>query len=269
MSPSPKNTKRSKALTVEFSGISTLIWNQKAGTADVYLADLASLGFPRHYAALSIAITETTPHQAIKGPDADAAISVAQANMDIGLWNLMGTDVEIVGATGKLSVDDTKPDVSKEPGKRAESIRWLADVGLLCESDNLDPLCPVAATIRIPAGHITAAATEAARKLEFVDNGTPVIPDRYCTPRFKAVIPFTDHLAIRINRNKVLRFNDSMRVVVSNTCVCDLGLGPTPNHFYGHYGVIDAKRRPTVRRAGRESKVPSYPEICFSAIVRR
>lgn len=253
-------------LTIEFSGISTLVWNKKARTAEVHLVDLASAGFQRHFAALSLEVTEATPH-GVRGPDADASVSVAGEDKDIGLWNLFGTTVEIVGASGKLTVEDKKVDTSKKPSKKADSIRWLANVGVLCDSDALDPVCPTAAVIRIPAGHISAAGAEAARKVAFSDAGTPVGPDRYCMPRFQVQIPFANELALRLSRERVLRFSDSMRIVISNTCVCGLGLGPTANHFYGHYDVVQARRRPTVRRAGPQPKTPSFPELCFGGFV--
>jgi hypothetical protein len=267
MSPA-KNPKKPKAesLMIEFSGISTLVWNRKAGTAEVHLVDLGSAGFQRHHAALSLEVTESTPH-GVKGPNADAAISVAAEDKDIGLWSLSGTTVDIVGATGKLTVDDSKVDVTKKPSKKAESIRWLADVGFLCDSRRLDPVCPTASIIRIPAGHISAAATAVARKLEFLDAGTPLGPERYCTPRFKIVIPFEQELALRLNRERVLRFTASMKIMVSNTCVCGLGVGPTANHFYGHYEVVQAKRRPTAKRAGPAPLTPSFPEICYGGFV--
>lgn len=259
-------TRKTKALTIDFSGICTFIWNKKEGTAEVRLVDLASAGFQRHYAGFALEVTEATPH-AVKGPNADVAVSVSGEDKDVGVWDLFGTTVEIVGATGKLSVDDTKVDVTKKPGKKADSIRWLADIRFLCQSDKLDPVSPTAAAIQLPAGHVTAAAGYAARKLEFLDDGVPVGPERYCTPRFRAVVPFVDELAIRLSRERVLRFSDSMSVVVSNTCVCGLGVGPTANHFYGHYDVVKAKRRPVAKRAGPQPLTPSYPEICFGGFV--
>lgn len=70
------------------------------------------------------------------------------ADTDLGLWNLMGTDVEMLGAAGAVSVDHSPVDVTKQPSKTAESIRWLADIGLLTESATLNPACPTAATGR-------------------------------------------------------------------------------------------------------------------------
>lgn len=264
---SPAKSPTSKTLTIEFAGICTFVWNKTAGTADVQLVDLSSAGFQRHYAALGLAITESTP-RGIKGPDADAAVSLPHENSDMGLWNLLGTNVEIVGASGKLTVDDSKIDASKKPPKEPGSIRWVADIGFVCESDRLDPVCPTAATITLPAGHITSAGGAFARKLEFVDEGTPIGPDRYCVPRFKAVIPFERELALRLDRQRVLRFTDSMEIVVSNTCVCGLGMGAPVNHFYGHYEVVEAKRKPTVKAAGKQPKTIWFPEWCIPGVVR-
>ncbi len=266
MSPATKTRKTSKALTIEFSGISTLVWNPKKGTAEVRLVDLASAGFQQHYAALGLAVGEDTP-DALKGPDAEAAVSLPSVNVDMGVWNLMGTEVDIIGASGKLMVDDAKVDVTKKPAKTAESVRWLADIGFLSESSSLDPLCPIAAIIRIPAGRITVTAIAGSRKVDFLEEGTPIGPTRFCSPRFKAVIPFDKVLAIRLDRRRVLRFADSMSVIVSNTCVCGLGVRGKPNHFYAHYDVTKAKRRPTVKRAGKQLKFPSWPEFCWPAMV--
>ena len=149
MSPSKsskKPQKTQKTLTIDFAGICTFVWNKKAGTAEMRLVDLASAGFQRHYSALGIAVNERTP-KVLKGPEADAAMSLPDSNTDLGLWNLSGCDVEIVGATGKLSVDDTKVDVTKKPGKTAESVRWLADIGYLTGSTDPNGLCPTSATV--------------------------------------------------------------------------------------------------------------------------
>jgi len=255
-----------KKLTVQFAGIATLVWDKKGGTADVHLVDLASAGFERHYAALSFEVTESTPH-GIKGPSADATVSVLGRDTDIGLWNLFGTTVDIIGASGKLTVDDGKVDATKKPTKQAQSVRWLANVGALCESSALNPVCPTAAIIRIPAGRVTATGAAAARKVEFTDEGIPVGPDRFCLPRFQVEIPFASELAIRISRERVLRFEDSMTVMISNTCVCGLGAGPVANHFYGHSDVVQAKRRPTVKRSGPKPKTPMFPELCWTGFV--
>ena len=225
-----------------------------------------SAGFEKHYAALTLEITEDTP-RAIKGPSADAAMSAASDNKDIGLWNLSGTSVEIVGAIGKLTVDDSEVDVTKKPGKQAESVRWLPNVNFLCESDKLNPVCPTAAVVGIPAGHITAAGGAFARKLEFLNDGVKVGPDRFCVARFRAVIPFAEELAVRLSRERVLRFSDSMTIGISNTCVCGLGVAPAANHFYGHYDVVQAKRRPIAQRAGPKPALVWWPEICNPAIV--
>lgn len=267
MSPAKASSKPApKELTLEFSGICTLVRNRKAGTADVHLVDLSSAGFQRHYPALGIAITESTP-RSIKGPDADAAVSLPGEDKEMGLWNLMGANVEIVGASGKLTVDDSKIDATKKPPKTAASVKWLANIGELCDAERLAPACPTAAVIRLPAGHITATGVPDARRVEFRDNGRPVGSTRYFMPRFKAVIPFDDELAIRLSRERVLRFGDSMTVVVSNTCVCGLGVSEKPNHFYGHYEVVSAKRRPRAERAGPKPMFPWYPEICFGGYV--
>jgi hypothetical protein len=257
---------KQKILTIEFAGIATLVWDKKRGSAEVHLVDLGSAGFERHYAALSFEVSESTPH-GIKGPSADAAVSLLGRDIDIGVWNLMGTTVELFGATGKLTVDDTKVEVTKKPPKSAESIRWIADVGSLCESHAVNPLCPTASVIKLPAGRITATGAAAARKVEFANDGVPVGPDRFCLPRFKAAVPFETELAIRLSRERVLRIQDSISVTVSNTCVCGLGVGPVANHFYGHYDVVDAKRRPTVKRAGPQPMTPLFPEICWAGFV--
>jgi hypothetical protein len=265
---SSKSVKKSKpkVLTIEFAGIATFVWDKKRGSAEVHLVDLASAGFERHYAALSFEVTESTPH-GIKGPSADAAVSLLGQNVDVGVWNLLGTTVELFGATGKLTVDDVKVDVTKKPPKSAQSIRWMADVGSLCESNAINPLCPTAAVIRLPAGHVTSTGAGAARKVEFTSDGTPIGPDRYCLPRFTVAVPFETEIAMRLSRERILRFNESMAVTISNTCVCGLGVGPVANHFYGHYDVVNAKRRPKVQPAGPQPMTPLFPELCWTGFV--
>jgi hypothetical protein len=258
---------KSRTLTIEFSGICTLVWNKKAATAEVHLVDLASAGFERHYAALGLAVGESTA-RGVRGPDADAAISIPGENTDIGLWNLLGTTIEIVGATGKLTVDDSKVDPTKKPSTKPGSVRWMPDIGFLCESDAVDPICPTAAVVRLPAGHLTSAGGRFARKVQFLVDGTPLGPDRYCVPRFQLTVPFEESLALRLDRTRVLRFSDSMQVIVSNTCVCGLGASEPANHFYGHYDVVRAKRRPQVGPPGKKVEMPWWPELCNPGFVQ-
>jgi hypothetical protein len=269
MSPSKgKNTTKGKTLTIEFSGICTLLWNRKEGNAAVCMVDMASAGFPRHYAALSREVTATSP-RGIKGPEPDAAVSVLGEDTDIALWNLVGTDVEFVGASGKLTVDDKPVDVTKRPETTAASVRWLADVGFLAESKSVDPVCPTAAIIHLPAGHLTARGGADARKVEFTDDGEPVGPVRYCLPRFQVVIPFEDQLAMRLTRERVFRISETMTLMMSNTCVCNpAGRGPRED-FYAHYDVVQAKRRPKLQPApGRKPMTPDYPEWCWGGFVQ-
>jgi hypothetical protein len=263
---SPAKTK-SRTLTVEFSGIVTLVWKKTAG-AEVHMVDLGAAGFEKHYAALGLAVAESTP-RGVRGPDADAAISIPGENTDIGLWNLSGTTVEVVGATGKLTVDNTKVDPTKKPPNKPGSIGWLPDVGFLCESTEINPICPTAAVFRLTAGHIESAGGKFARKVQFVDSGTPVGPDRFVVPRFRVTLPFDKEIAIRLDRTRVLRFSESMQVIVSNTCVCGLGVAAPANHFYGHYDVVEARRKPTVTPAGKQAKVPWWPEMCIPGVVQR
>lgn len=263
---SSRSAKKSNVLTIEFAGVTTLVWDRKADAAEVHLVDLASAGFERHYAALALEVAESTPH-GIKGPDADAAVSLFGRNVDVGLWNLAGTTVEIYGADGALTVDNRKVDPTKRPDKQAQSIQWMANIGELCESATLNPLCPTSSIIRIPAGHITATGAAAARKVQFTCDGAPIGPARFCLPRFKATIPFESELALRLSRERVLRFTESMTITISNTCVCGLGLGTPANHFYGHYDVVEAKRRPDVSPAGPRPMTPTFPELCWTGFV--
>lgn len=263
----PPAKPKSRTLTIEFSGIVTLVLNQKAATAEVHMVDLASAGFERHYAALGLAVGESTA-RGVRGPNADAAISLPAEHADIGLWNLFGTTVDVIGATGKLTVDDSKIDPARKPAAKPGSIRWLPDISFLCESDRLDPVCPTATVFRLPAGHLTSAGGKFARKVQFLANGEPVGPDRFCVPRFQVTIPFQDTLAVRLDRTRVLRFTDSMHAMVSNTCVCGLGMSTPANHFYAHYDVVQAKRKPTVGPAGKQVKFPWWPEWCNPGVVR-
>jgi hypothetical protein len=269
MSPAkqPKNG-RSKKLTIDFSGIATLVVDKKSDAATVHLVDLASAGFQRHFAALGLVITEDMAH-GVRGPDADAAVSLPGDDRDIGLWDLLGSDVDVLGATGKLTIDDSKVDVTKKPSKTDESINWLPNLGDLTESSKVDPICPTAATVELTAGHITALAAGEPRKVEFLDEGQPIGPARYCLPRFRITIPFEDELSIRLDRQRVLRFTQAMSIMISNTCVCGLGISSPANHFYGHYDVVRAKRRPTVQPAAPRPLTPVFPEWCFAAVVKR
>lgn len=266
MSPA-KPAKKSNTLAIHFSGICTMVWDRKRGSAEVRMVDLASAGFQAHYAALGIAVSEDTP-KAISAPDADAAISLPTMNTDMGLWNLIGTDVKIVGGKGKLTVDDSKVDPTKKPAKTAESINWLPNLGELTESDTTNSLCPISATVELTAGHITGNARIGAQKVEFANGGTPIQPNRFYVPRLTATIPFDQEIALVLDRRRIIRFTASMEIMISNTCVCALGQPGMPNHFYAHYDVVNARRRPTVQPASSGIKTPLWPEFCYMAFVK-
>jgi hypothetical protein len=269
MSPSKNAKPKSKAnqVTFDFSGVCTLLMNDKANVATVQMVDLASAGFQRHFAALGLVVTEEGD-RGVKGPDADAAVSLPGDNRDIGLWDLQGTEMEVLGGAGKLTVDNSKIDGNKKPGAKAESIQWLPNIGFLTESSKLDPACPIAATIDFPAGHVTALVAGEPRKVQFLDNGAPIAPARYYVSRFRIRVPFETELALRLDRQRVLRFTRSVSVMMSNTCVCGLGVGPGTNDFYAHYDVVRAKRRPVMERAGPQPKWPSMPEWCWPGFIQ-
>jgi hypothetical protein len=253
-------------LTIEFSGICTLVWNKKAARAEIHLVDMASAGFPQHYAALGLT-AEEGQGLGVRGPDADAVVSLLGQNTDIGIWNLLGTDVEIIGGTGKLMVDDSKVDVTKKPEKEATSIRWVANIGFLADSTVANPTCPTAATIKLANGKVTASVVGTAPKVEFVQDGTPVGPARYCVNRFKVAIPFADEIAIRLDRARVLRLSSSRTVMISNTCMCGLSLGPPTDDFAAHYDVVKAERRPTPQPFGKGIMTPDRPEYCWPGYI--
>lgn len=259
-------TNTGNTLTIDFSGISTLVWNREKGTAEVRLVDLGAAGYQQHYAAMGVVVDEDFP-KSLKGPDADAAISLPGADRDLGLWNLAGTDVEFLGVDGKLSVEDRKIDPAVRPGRTAESIQWLANIGFLTASTTLDRVCPISSIISLPAGRVTANATAGVRKVRFADHGAPVGPPRFCVSRFKVVMPFADEMAIRLDRRRIFRLHQSMSIMISNTCVCGLGQQGMPNHFYAHYDVTNAERRPTVEPSGPRPMTPMEPEFCFAAFV--
>jgi hypothetical protein len=267
MSPAKSAKPARNSLKIHFAGICTLVWNRKNGTAEMRLVDLGSAGYQQHYAAVSIAVTEDTPRSAITGPDAEVAVSLPGVNSDVGVWSLVGTDVRFIGATGRLTVDDSTIDPSRKPGKSATSVRWLPSVAELTESDVTDPTCPIAATVQIPAGHITADARVASRKVQFSNDGAPIGPSRYYASRFALDMPFDNEIAVVLDRRRIIKFTESLEIVVSNTCVCALGQEHAPDHFYAHYDVVDAKRRPTVRPAGPMPQTVFWPEFCIPAYV--
>lgn len=267
MSPSPRKP-ASHALTIEFAGVCTLIWNKKTGTAEVHLVDLGTIGFARHTAAVSIAVEENQPPP-LTGADAEVSLSLAGSMSDVGLWNLLDCTVDFVGGLGKLTVDAATVDVTKEPARDATSIRWLANVGALTESTTLNPAGSTAAVINVPAGHITAASVGTLRKVQFVDgDDKPIGPARYCLPRFRVTMPFADRLAMRLDRRRVLTFTRAATIVVSNTCVCGLNSAPAID-FYAHYDVVAAKRRPRIQLAGPLPRMPLWPEYCIDAFVEQ
>jgi hypothetical protein len=78
-----------------------------------------------------------------------------------------------------------------------------------------------------------------------------------------------------LDRRRILRFTDSLSVMVSNTCVCAVGMPGMPDHFFAHYDVVHAKRRPkpappqatTTSRVVITPQLIGWPEFCFPGFV--
>jgi hypothetical protein len=131
-------------------------------------------------------------------------------------------------------------------------------------------ICPTAAAVTLASGTLTAKNVGNPQKLQFVDPTGLIGPARYCLSRFQVVIPFESELGVRLDRRRVLRFTETNSVVMSNTCVCDLGINQPPDHFLAHYEVVQAKRRPTIKPAkpaGPGAKVPWWPDLCLVGYV--
>jgi hypothetical protein len=258
------------SLTIEFAGISTLVWNKDKQEAEVRLVDMEAHDFHKHYAALGM----TSAH-GVSAPDPDISISVPGRPMELGVWNLKGTEVEIIGCDpGPLDVEDDPVNGVQPPQRFAESIRWLPDIGELCQSRRLSTKVRLATRIPIKSGRITAtAANHELIRAQFLDDGRAVAPVRYYLPRFLVELP-GKKISLRLDGKRTLEFSGDHEVIISNTCVCEPVVKKGSGHFYAHYLVVEPERQPRVRRLKnppygvKAMAWPMDPEFCFAAFVQ-
>lgn len=257
------------SLTIEFAGISTLVWNKDRNQAEAVLVDLGAAGFHSHHAVLA-----AMGGDGITCPEPDTSVAVPALPIELGIWNLEG-DVELIADGGPLSVNDDQIDATKPP-KDTGSIRWLPELGELCLSRTLAPGVPVAARLPLKTGQVSAtAARHDPIQLEFDDDAGLVVPRRYVMARFVVEVP-CDKATIRFGEREIRFDGNHHRVVISNTCACEPVARGAAGHFYAHYLLVEAKRKPRVRRIGPFNRTPniaffSWPadvEICLCSYVQ-
>jgi hypothetical protein len=254
-------------LTIEFAGITTLLWHKDRKEATVVLVDLAAAGFHKHHAAMAM----EGGHE-VSCPDPDLSIAVPGQELELGIWNLQGTDIELIADGGPLEVDDTEVDVTQAPADNASSIQWLPEIGALCQSRTLAPGVPISARMQLKTGNITSTrAGHELIRVVFDDDDRQVGDERYILPRFLVRID-SPRVKIRLDTNREFKFETDHHVTISNTCVCEPVSRGAPGHFYGHYLLVEAKRKPRIRRTYRSGRPkgatfawPADPEYCFSA----
>lgn len=258
------------SLTIEFAGITTLVWDKAKGEAEVLLVDLAAAGFDRHHAMLAMADSP-----AVVAPQPDASIAVPGQPLELGLWNLAGTEITIEAKDGgPLEVVADAVNADDPPGPGAESIRWLANISELCQSNTLNAKCPIAARLRIKSGRITATAANYPQvRAQFSLDDRPLGPMHYVLSRFMLEVLGED-VTLRLDSRRTIEVHTDHHAMVSNTCVFERNFGLNAGHFYAHYLIVKAQRRPTVRRmpmlqrvAFAAFSVPDDPEHCMPAFV--
>lgn len=266
------------SLTIEFAGVSTFLWqpanSQRKGAsgnghdeAAVVLVDLGAAGFHPHHATLA---TEGT--SGVSCPDPDTSIAVPGSPLELGIWNLDGTEIELIADAGPLKVDDEEIDNTQPPPDTTGSIRWLPEIGALCQSRTLAPKVPTAARLRLTTGRVSStAAAHPPVKLAFDDNDQPIDGgERYVLPRFIVELDCA-RAALRLDGKREFRFSGDHHVIISNTCVCDASKVGAPGHFYAHYLLVEAKRKPRVRHTSGVFKrpktfaIPDDPGQCYCA----
>lgn len=255
------------SVTIEFAGISTLVWHREKQEAEVVLVDLEAHGFHRHHATLAM-----TGGTGIVTPDPDISLAVPGRPIELAVWNLKGTEIEIGCDPEPLNVQDEPINATEPPPANAESIRWLPEIGELCGSRELARDVKVAARIRIKSGRITSTlARHELVRAQFSDEGRALAPVRYFLPRFLVELP-GKRVTLRLDRKRTLEFQTDHTLVISNTCVCEPTFKGGAGHFYGHYRVVQRKREPIIRsfRGAGPSGLktfawPAAPEECFCA----
>jgi hypothetical protein len=258
------------SLTIEFAGITTLVWHTATNEAEVLLIDLEAAGFHRHQASLGV------PAQSdIEAPDPDTSIAVPGSPMELGVWNLKGcTDIQVDGAdVASLEVVADDINAAEPPAADEDSIKWLPEIGELCGSRTLSTRIPVAARMRIRSGRITATAARHPQiRAEFSDENRSLGPARYYLPRFMLELPGAD-ISLRLDGKRTVTFRRDHEVMISNTCVCEPVFRVRGGHFYAHYLVTEPQRRPRMRSyvqgqgpmGPQAFAIPPSPDECFSA----
>lgn len=258
------------SLTIEFAGISTLVWNKATNEAEVLLVDLAAAGYQRHHAMLAMA-----DNTAVVAPQPDASIAIPGQPLELGIWNLHGAEIEIDAKdAGPLEVVADPVNDAEPPAPGAESIRWLPDISDLCQSRSLNTKCPIAARVRIRSGRLTATAANFPQvRAQYFDGDRPLGPARYTLSRFMLEVPSTD-VRLRLDERRVIDVHTDHHAMISNTCAYESAFTGMSGHFYAHYLTVAARRRPivqTVRSARRAAFAafswPADPEHCVPAFV--
>lgn len=259
------------SLTIEFAGIATLVRQRARREASVVLVDLGAAGFHAHHAALGI-----SGGPGLSCPDPDLSIAVPGQPMELGVWGLQGTDIEIVADSGPLHIVDDPVDSTEPPPPNAESVRWLPEIGELCQSRTLATRVPISSRLRLRTGRVTStAAAHPLVRVVFEDDGEPIGPARYLLARFLVEIPCAKAV-LKLDAQRELTFDSDRHVLISNTCVCEPKSGGRGGHFYAHYLLLDQrKREPRIRRTegprGPASTAtfsfPEDPEHCFTGFV--
>lgn len=265
------------SLTIEFAGVSTFLWrkaNEKDKDAkdqgEVVLVDLAAAGFHPHHATLA-----TEGGSGISCPDPDTSLALPGWPSELGVWNLKGVEIELIADAAPLAVDDGEIKLQDAPPEGTGSIRWLPEIGGLCQSRTLAPRVPTAARMRLNTGRVSATAARhpPLRVMfdEVVDgNDQPIDGERYVLPRFIVEIDCAKAV-LRLDAKREFRFEADHHVIISNTCVCEHARFGAANHFYGHYTLLEAKRKPRIRQTSGEFRrpklfsVPEDPPQCFCA----
>lgn len=258
------------SLTIEFAGISTLVWNKQRNEAEVLLVDLAAAGYQRHHAMLAMA-----DNPCVVAPKPDASVAVPGQPLELGLWNLKGAEIEIdAKQAGPLEVVADEVNAAEPPAPGAESIRWLPNIGELTDSQTLNPRCPIAARIRITSGRITATAANFPQtRVQFFDGDRPLGAVRYTLSRFMLEVPDAD-VRLRLDGKRTIDVHTDHTAMISNTCAYESAFEGMSGHFYAHYLTVAARRRPTLlstrsrqRAAFAAFSWPSDPEMCVPAFV--
>ena len=256
--------------TFEFSGMCTLIIKPKE--AIVRMLDMEKLGFGRHEAVLVVDKASTL---AKVSHDADLVAAVPGRIAEYLVYSLRGASRPITldreNDTGLKVYDDPivmdkdptqqEDDAGNPDSARAESLKWVADIGELVKSKDVQDVPSI--DFMFKNGRVSAQGLWEQNKgltFDFEPQGTWK-PNRFLAARFKIEVEFNKYLDVLLNRDRSVMIDGDFAFSVCNTCTC---LADQDPDFHAHYKNVRDFTHSTMKPSKPKIDIPPWaPEECF------